>query len=174
MKLKLLLLILAVVGRAEANKCSWVNAKKIDAGSSIEAITMTAGYSIQVPQVHFPSPIYANVPVNGVCIQGPEVRSLSKYSVCAQASGGGGEGSFCEKTKLISLTRKIVGTKKVCQAYDSHSGDCVKEALVQDVVPLKYNIPVYQAPNSSGENSGGSEVNPLLCFQKNYEIPKCP
>lgn len=174
MNFKYVLLVLAFAVNGEANNCSWVNAKKIDANSSIETITMTAGYSIQVPQVNFPSPIYANVPVSGVCVHGPDIRSISKYSVCAEVSGGGGEGSFCQKTKLISLARKIVSTKKVCQSYNSNTGDCVQEAVVQDVVPLKYKIPVYQAPSINGESAGVNEVNPLLCFQKNFEIPKCP
>ena len=170
----ILMFALAFGAEARANQCSWVNAKKIDSGSSIESISMTYGYSIQVPQVNFSSPIYANVPVNGVCVRGPEIHSVTKYEVCAQVAGGGGEGSFCQKTKLVSLARKIVSTKKVCQSYNSNTGDCVQEAVVQDVVPLKYNIPVYQASNSYGENSSSSDVNPLLCFSKPFEIPKCP
>jgi hypothetical protein len=110
-----------------------------------------------------------------VCIDGPQLRTLKKFTRCLDWSDNDDDDSsrYCRNTQEYYGTAEIVSTRQRCIDWEevSGSGDdtemiCVEYASYTYKQPLSFEVDVYS-------ESGSDEDRGKKLFTKNLTIPHC-
>ena len=103
-----------------------------------------------------------NIPMNQVCIDGDEMRTIEKRKVCKKYSARRGnrdnDRRVCVRSAMEHFSKPLTFDKKVCTKWQRRGGDrddvCKKYEVITVHLPLEYTKTVRKHRWSGSRNDG--------------------